>query len=164
VRELALLELAGQDLQLRVVCSKGTYVRVLAEDIGRSLGCGACLSALRRTGVGDFAVGRPAHSLGELQDMTPEQRDAILLPADALLASLPRLDLDAEQARRVMQGQAVGRPATGFAGLVRLYGPARDFLGLGEVLLPERVVPRRLISKSSPAGAGGELLLEKTRS
>ena len=75
-------------------CGKGTYVRALAEDIGAALGCGAHLAALRRTASGGFDIG-DAVSLEALEAMDDAARDARLLPVDALLASLPRLDLDA---------------------------------------------------------------------
>jgi tRNA pseudouridine55 synthase len=149
IREISLLGMSGHELYLAVTCSKGTYIRVLAEDIGRELGCGACLSALRRTGVGAFALDRGALTLSELEAMAPAERDAALLPPDALLASLPQFDLDAEQARRLLQGQAVERAGVPGAGLARVYGPGRRFLGLAEVTGQGRVVPRRLLSQAA---------------
>ena len=146
IREISLLGMSGQELDLAVTCSKGTYIRVLAEDIGHELGCGACLSALRRTGVGGFALDRGALTLSELEAMAPAERDAALLPPDALLASLPQFDLDAEQARRLLHGQTVEPTGAPGAGLARVYGPGRRFLGLAEVTGQGRVVPRRLLS------------------
>jgi tRNA pseudouridine55 synthase len=154
IRELTLLDMTGDELDLAVTCSKGTYIRVLAEDIGRELGCGACLSALRRTAVGGFTLEGGASTLAALEAMTPVERDALLVPPDALLASLPQFDLDAEQTRRLLQGQAVERAGMAGAGLARAYGPGRRFLGLAEVTGRGRVVPRRLLSR----------LLEKTGS
>ena len=144
VRELALLEVAEPEFELKVVCSKGTYIRVLAEEIGRELGCGACLSALRRTAVGGHALAGGAVTIQQLQTMTPQQRDAILLPPDALVAALPRFDLDAEQTRRIIRGQAVEQVTAPAVGLARIYGPDRQFLGLAEVTSVGRMVPRRL--------------------
>ncbi len=97
VKSLSLLHTAGEEIELTVTCSKGTYIRVLAEDIGRELGCGACLSALRRTAVGSFALNGGAVTLPQLEALTPQQRDPLLLPSDTLVASLPRFDLDADQ-------------------------------------------------------------------
>ncbi|MCC7487919.1 MAG: tRNA pseudouridine(55) synthase TruB [Burkholderiales bacterium] len=150
VSTLSLAAMSGDEVELEVTCSKGTYVRVLAEDIGRELGCGACLAALRRTAVGAFELSA-AVTLPELEAMSAVERAARLLPPDALLAALPRCDLDAEQARRVARGQAVGHGAAASAGLARLYGPDRRFLGLGEVLEAGRIVPRRLVPQAGGA-------------
>src|SRR5258705_91341 len=95
ISAISLLAMAGDELDLAVTCSKGTYIRVLAEDIGRALGCGACLSALRRTAAGGFSLESGTYTLARLEAMSAEQRDAALLPPDALLASLPPFDLDA---------------------------------------------------------------------
>ena len=107
-----MLDMAGDELELAVTCSKGTYIRVLAEDIGRALGCGACLAALRRTAVGGFALDAARSRSPRLAAMTPAERDAALLPPDALVAALPRFDLDAEQAHG---GSPRGRPSSGRA-------------------------------------------------
>ena len=148
VRELALIRFAPPDLHVTVTCSKGTYVRVLAQDIGRKLGCGGCLAALRRTAVGEFSDAANLVSLERLETMSEEERSAQLLPEDALLASLPRLDLGAEEALRVGRGQGIERDETRAPGLVRIYGPGREFLGMAEVLEAGRIIPRRL--RSSP--------------
>jgi tRNA pseudouridine55 synthase len=144
IRRLALVALDGEELTVSVTCSKGTYVRVLAEDIGRELGCGGCLSALRREAVGGFSLDHGALALGQLEMLKQGDRDAVLLPADALVASLPSLDLDAGEAQRLMQGRPVERPGAGPAGLARVYGPGREFLGVVEVQSPGVMVPRRL--------------------
>ena len=144
IRRLALVALAGEELTVSVTCSKGTYVRVLAEDIGHELGCGGCLSALRREAVGGFSLGQGAPTLEQLEMLKPAERYALLLPADALVASLPSLDLDAGETQRLMQGRPVERSGAGPAGLARAYGPGREFLGVVEVQLPGVMVPRRL--------------------
>lgn len=148
VRDLGLSMFAGTELEVRVTCSKGTYVRVLAEDIGRELGCGACLSGLRRTAVGGFSLASGAVTLEQLEASTPETRDALLRPVDALAASLPRFDLDAGEAERLQRGQPVELAEAQAAGLARIYGPDREFLGLAEVTAPGCIVPRRLKSQS----------------
>lgn len=147
VKELALLEIAGGDLELMVTCSKGTYIRVLAEDIGRELGCGACVSALRRTAVGRFTLKDGAVTLAQLETLTPQQLDESLLPPDALVAALPRFDLDADQAHRITRGQTLEHMRALPPGLTRIYGPDRRFLGVVEVTGMGRVVPRRLRSQ-----------------
>jgi tRNA pseudouridine55 synthase len=148
ISRLEILGSGGDELTVFVSCSKGTYVRVLAEDIGRELGCGACLSALRREAVGGLSLSSGAVTLGRLEALSPPERDALLLPADTLVASLPRLDLDAGEARRVNRGQTVERPEAGTEGLARIYGPDREFLGLVEVTRPGRIVPKRLTARA----------------
>jgi tRNA pseudouridine55 synthase len=149
VRELTLIRFAPPDLDVSVTCSKGTYVRVLAQDIGHYLGCGGCLAALRRTAVGEFSDAANLVSFEGLEAMSRDERIGQLLSEDALLSSLPRLDLGAEEALRVGQGQGIERNETGTPGLVRIYGPGREFLGMAEVLEAGRIVPRRL--RRSPA-------------
>lgn len=144
IRSLALVELAGNELTIRVRCGKGTYVRVLAEDIGRKLACGGALSSLRRESVGDFELSCSSVTLEQLEQMTLPERDARLLPADALVATLPRYDLDVIEARRMSQGRPVERTGVENEGLARIYGPDREFLGVAEVTVPGRIVPKRL--------------------
>jgi len=115
--------------ELRVRCSKGTYIRSLAQDIGEALGCGAHLAALRRTASGRFRLEQAA-SLDVLAGLTPAQREERLLPLSDLLADLPRADLDAPSAARLRNGQAL--PIAGLAeGLCGVYGPGGVVLGLG---------------------------------
>jgi tRNA pseudouridine55 synthase len=143
---LDLVDFSGVELTVRVSCSKGTYVRVLAEDLGRVLGCGGCLAALRREAVGAFKLAS-AVTLEHLEGLSRDERDAVLLPADALVASLPRLDLDATGTRRLSQGQPVEHEHAPAAGLARIYGPDREFLGVAEVASPGRIVPKRLTAR-----------------
>jgi len=106
VHELKLHRWTRPDVELGVRCGKGTYVRVLAEDLGTALGCGAHLAALRRLASGGFDVGE-AMSLEALDALDDDARDARLLPVDTLLASLPRLDLEAGDAWCLERGQAI---------------------------------------------------------
>jgi tRNA pseudouridine55 synthase len=144
---LTLVAFAGEELTVSVTCSKGTYVRVLAEDIGRELGCGGCLSALRREAVGGFDLSQGAVTLGQLETMNEAERKSVLLSVDVLVASLPSLDLDAGEAQRLMQGRPVERPETGPAGQARAYGPGREFLGVVEIESSGVMVARRLKSQ-----------------
>ncbi|MCS0608295.1 tRNA pseudouridine(55) synthase TruB [Massilia solisilvae] len=134
-------------LKIRVTCSKGTYVRVLGEDIGAALGCGAHLTALRRIGVGALKAEHMI-TLDHLQSH-PDPR-SLLAPVDALLSSFPRVDLTDELARRFLHGQrlALGKePAVvvpAELGRVRIYHQGR-LLGTGllaeyAILAPERLV------------------------
>jgi tRNA pseudouridine55 synthase len=147
IRRLELIGLDGDELRVLVICSKGTYVRVLAEDIGRALGCGACLSGLRRDAVGDFRLSGSTVTLERLEQAAPDERDALLLPEDALVASLPRVDLDPRTAWRLSQGQTVAHSAVHPVGLARVFGPGGAFMGVGEITAKGEIVPRRLVSK-----------------
>ncbi|MBC7414848.1 MAG: tRNA pseudouridine(55) synthase TruB [Herminiimonas sp.] len=147
---LELIDYAAPLLRLRVTCSKGTYIRVLGEDIGAALGCGAHLQALRRTGVGSLVLG-DAVTLEQLAGMAEAERAASLAPVDALLVSFPLLSLEDELARRFLQGQrlSLGKEAVTLPadeGRVRVYRASdRCLLGTGRmqafgVLAPERLV------------------------
>ena len=115
--------------ELRVRCSKGTYIRSLAQDIGEALGCGAHLAALRRIASGRFRLEQAA-SLDALAALTAAERGARLLPLAELLADLPRAQLDAVAAGRLRNGQAL--PVSGLAeGLCGIYGPDGAVIGLG---------------------------------
>jgi len=135
----------GQDDEwtLDVHCSKGTYVRTLAEDIGEALGCGAHLIGLRRTGCGPLTL-EAAHTLDALAEMTEEQRDAALLDADALVADWPAVRLDTEDAGRFLSGVRRRLPLAD-APRVRVYGPqAKAFLGSGHIAGGELISTRLL--------------------
>jgi tRNA pseudouridine55 synthase len=106
IHRLALLAWDTPDAVLELACSKGTYVRVLAEDLGRKLGCGAHLAALRRTATGGFRLA-DAVTLEALEAIDARQRDALLLPPAVLVRDLPRLQLAGESACRFRQGGSV---------------------------------------------------------
>ena len=130
-------------LVLDVHCSKGTYVRTLAEDIGEALGCGAHLAALRRTASGPLRV-EDAHTLDALAAMGEAERDALLLPADALLAEWPVLQLDDDEAGRFLSGLRRRIDARD-AERVRVYAAQRGaFLGSAHVKGGELIADRLL--------------------
>ncbi len=131
IHSMQLVDFSGELLKIRVACSKGTYIRVLAEDIGAALGCGAHLAALTREMAGDFELGS-ALSIDELDAMDMPRRMAQLLLPDAFAAGLPRLSLNDTVQRRILVGQAVVLPEAK-PGLYRLYGAAESFIGVGEV-------------------------------
>ena len=143
----------GDELIVTLTCSKGTYVRVLAEDIGRALGCGGCLSGLQRTTMGVFNLDA-AVRLDALQEMPLCEREARLLPVDSLVSVLPRVDLDAAQARKITSGLALHDVTTSSPGLVRIYGPARDYLGIAMAENPGTIIPRRLMATGPSMAAG----------
>lgn len=147
IHALRLLAWASPELDLDVHCSKGTYVRTLAEDIGVALGCGAHVSALRRTGVGPYG---DASAIG-LADLEARAQtglpalDALLLPMDSALAAWPAVRLSSDTAFYLGMGQPVLVPKAPTRGRVRLYGADGGFLGVGEILDDGRVAPRRLL-------------------
>ena len=150
IRAIELAGVTSDELRIHVTCSKGTYIRVLAEDIGRALGYGACLAALRRTAVGDFEISA-AVKLDALCDMAPDERDTHLLPVDSLVAALPRVDLDEGQAQKIATGRTVQSPCTVHPGLVRIYGPRQEYLGIATMEMPGSIVPRRLMATATDA-------------
>jgi len=115
-------------LELAVRCSKGTYIRTLAEDIGAALGCGAHLAALRRTATGGLELAN-AFTLETLEAASEARRDALLQPVDILVAALPRLDLRGVEAMRFGQGQTLDRAELGDT-IVRVYADG-TFAGVG---------------------------------
>lgn len=148
---LDLLGLDGADLDLDVHCSKGTYVRTLAEDIGRELGCGGHVIALRRTGVGPYSETlEPFITLDRIQEIAEQDGaapllDALLLPLESALGHWPAVRLSADAGFYLQQGQAVMVPRAPTEGLVRLYDPSDRFLGVGEILDDGKVQPKRLV-------------------
>ena len=142
IHAIECLGFAGDVLRLRVKCSKGTYIRVLAADIGAALGCGAHLTALRRTEVGDLSLAG-AVTLVELEAMDEAVRPVRLQPVDALLQSLPRIDVAGDAAQRFRHGNPVDLPA-GLAGKIRVYENDR-LIGVGEPGREGRLWPKRLV-------------------
>ena len=131
-------------LKISVRCSKGTYIRVLAEDVGKALGCGGYLLALRRTGIRDLILG-DAIGLDELGEMDETCREGHLLPVDRLVDVLPAVYLGQEASQRVVTGLAVSDTGTA-AGLVRLYDSTGAFMGVGERRSDGSLISKRLVS------------------
>jgi tRNA pseudouridine55 synthase len=146
IRSLELVEHRGERLVLRIRCSKGTYVRVLAEDIGRALGCGAHLAALRRTASGSFRI-EDAVSLERLAAAPENERKALLIPLARLLEPLPRAELDERQAARFRKGQALDSfPGEG---LRAVYGADGSVIGLGQAGPGGLLRPLRLVAQGA---------------
>jgi tRNA pseudouridine55 synthase len=155
IHGITLLDFAGDRFTMNVSCTKGTYIRVLAEDIGAALSCGATLAGLRRTQVGNFGLA-DAVSLAELEQLPEAQRTDSLLPVDSLADGLPALELDTGAVTRILQGQGAQIDIRDdISGLVRLYGPERRFLGLGELDINGRLLPKRLVATSQSASSAG---------
>ncbi len=129
VRRLALTGRDGEDWLLDIGCSKGTYVRTLCHDIGESLGCGGCMSALRRVRAGAFSV-QEAHTLSSVIAAAAEGRaEELLLPLDGLFAAYPALTVGAEAERRIRCGNEAALPDVP-DGVWRVYGEDASFLAL----------------------------------
>jgi tRNA pseudouridine55 synthase len=151
--EIYELNLAGQGedwIDISVHCSKGTYVRTLAEDIGEKLGCGAHVSALRRTAVGPYDDRNlvSIETLKELKETDMAAMDKLLLPIESALTQWPDVNLSSDAAFYLQQGQPVLVPHAPTSGWVRLYEGERSFLGMGEILDDGRVAPRRLMKSA----------------
>jgi tRNA pseudouridine55 synthase len=153
IHAMELLDLAPSELEMDVHCSKGTYVRTLAEDIGAALGCGGHVIGLRRTGVGPYLEPDSRFvTLDEIEDIVMADRegsfpalDALLLPLESALEHWPAVRLSADAAFYLRQGQAVLVPQAPTEGLVRIYDPSLHFLGVGCILDDGKVQPKRLL-------------------
>ncbi len=149
IHELCLDELQDDRLALFIRCSKGTYIRSLVRDIGQALGCGAHLTALRRTASAPYRLA-DAITLDDLEGLNVDEARARLLPIDSALMQLPAVRLDAIESRRIGHGQEItvdGNAVTG-SGLVRLYDNDR-FIGIGEISPAGRLRPRRLLAQGA---------------
>lgn len=151
IHELTLLDYQAPFLRLRVTCSKGTYIRVLGEDIGAALGCGAHLQALRRTHVGILSL-EQAVTLDALAGTPEDERTALLAPVDALLSSFPSVRLPEPLAKRFLHGQrlALGKEDVtlpGGEGRVRIYRREDGrLLGTAQLTAYGVLAPERLIA------------------
>lgn len=148
IAALELLSLEGDLLRLRVSCSKGTYIRTLAEDIGRELGCGAHVAGLRRIAAGPFDLSRSVtlDALIALHDeQGSEALDRYLLPCDAGLLDWPQVTLTEHTTYYWQNGQPVRAPGAPVSGMVRVYSHQQEFIGVAEIDEDGLVAPRRLI-------------------
>ena len=141
-------ESGAPEVDVYLECSKGTYVRSIAEDLGQALGCGAHVSALRRTKAGPFTI-EDSVSLNTLEALKGNdelrQMDDLLLPADAALEGMPLVQLSESSGFYMRQGQPVMVPNAPCDGMVRVALETGEFLGVGEILDDGRVAPRRLV-------------------
>ncbi|WP_176503560.1 tRNA pseudouridine(55) synthase TruB [Cobetia sp. 5-11-6-3] len=155
IYNMALLARHSDGIEIEVAVSKGTYIRSLAEDIGEALGCGAHLTALRRLKTGPF-TGDAMLVFERLEALADQQaREGVLLPVDILLDHLPRLDITAEMARKILRGQQA-ETTTGSLevdSLARVYQD-QQLLGLVRIAAEGIIAPRRLLSSAVEAAAG----------
>ena len=155
IHALELLDWTPPDATVDVACSKGTYVRTLAADLGDALGCGAHLAALRRTASGGFDIA-DAVTLEALEAMAEPLRDAALLPARVLVDHLPRLSVSGEAARRFVQGQPVATGARD--GPIAVF-EAEMLLGVADVE-DGLAHPRRVVAGAESNSIGSLPLIE----
>lgn len=154
IDEFELEALAGDVVDLRVRCSKGTYVRTLAEDVAERLGTCGHVAALRRLALGPFGA-QGMHTMEDLEARAAEGRDALdaldalLLPIDRALMERPAVVLDADSAFYLGRGQPVQVPNAPTSGWVRVYDEREVLLGVGEVLDDGRIAPKRLLNSPS---------------
>ncbi|WP_288372343.1 tRNA pseudouridine(55) synthase TruB [uncultured Marinobacter sp.] len=151
IYELKLLAVREQELDLAVTCTKGTYIRSLVEDIGEALGCGAHVSALRRTLASGYTLAN-ARDVKDLEAMRErgDSLDGLLLPPESALTMFPEHRLAGPALVSILNGQPVRIPGQSLEGFVRIYGD-RSFVGLAESM-PEgddtNLVPRRLVKNN----------------
>lgn len=121
---------SGNDFVLDISCSKGTYIRTLCNDIGDALGCGGCMSSLRRTAAGDFSVSQ-AYTIDEVVAAAAAgEAGKLLLPTDSMFAALPRCTAGAQDERRIKNGNEIKTPDLA-DGDYRVYSDSGEFLMLG---------------------------------
>ena len=157
IYKLSLTPLSAQQLQLTVTCSKGTYVRVLAEDIAKALGTVGHLTALRRTQTGDFEIA-DAITLADFAALDIAARLDKLLAVDACVHSLPSLVLDDSQSKRIRQGQRLNVKTTMLTQQLiltanqtfRLFEDHQQFLGTGILEPNGRLQPLKLVNLNQP--------------
>jgi tRNA pseudouridine55 synthase len=150
IHRFDVVDFADDRVTIEVDCSKGTYIRVLADELGELLGCGGHICELRRTGVGAFDASRMI-TLDELQALATEggeeALDARLVSMESALSQWPDVRLSKDVAYFLVQGQPVFVPHAPSRGLVRIYTREDRFLGVGHILDDGRVAPKRLVGQ-----------------
>jgi len=149
IYSIELLNFTHDEFEIAIRCSKGTYIRTLAEDIGRELGCGAHVKTLRRTGAGPFEHEKmiTVDALENIAETGLVNLDSELLCIDSVLQDLPAINLVASMSYSLCQGQAIMAPHTPAGGMLRIYTENHRFLGVGEVLDDGRIAPKRLLAR-----------------
>ncbi len=149
IHRFDVLAFENDTVTVEVDCSKGTYIRVLADELGEALGCGAHVSRLRRTGVGAFDAGR-MYTLDALEEIAAAgdegQLDDCLVSMEDALSQWPDVRLSQDVAYFLIRGQAVFVPHAPSQGLVRIYTREDRFLGVGRILDDGRIAPKRLVN------------------
>jgi tRNA pseudouridine55 synthase len=138
----------GEEAKITVSCSKGTYIRTLAEDIGKLLGCGAHLIGLRRIETAGYQI-EQALTIEQLEAMSVEERDAVLLPVDSAINDFPKVILNDEAAYFLLRGQSVWQAGKIPHTDLRIYDEDNQFLGIGFLQDDGKIAPKRLIVKTA---------------
>ena len=145
IQDITVVSLHGSDAVVNVRCSKGTYIRTLAEDIGSTLGCDAHLTGLRRTETAGYNI-QDALRIDQLETLSIEQRDQLLLPVDSAIDMLPKVDISADAAYYFRKGQAIWEPGQIPDGSLRIYEDGGAFIGLGMRMQDGKIGPKRLVN------------------
>ena len=148
VRKIVLLNFEDNIVDIDVTCSKGTYIRTLADDLGEELGCGAHVSQLRRIQAGRFTIDG-CRKLDDLEAIKESgglgALDELLIPMDQAITEMPQVLLERKTAKQIKSGQAVFLDEVPENGLVRLY-EGKSFIGIGVINIEGKVAPRRLVA------------------
>jgi len=146
IHEINFLDFEDAVVSLKVSCSKGTYIRTLVEDIGKSLGCGGHVVELRRTGFAHLGLSgsKTYEQLSKLKEQNLESLDAVVLSADEILPNLKSVYLDSEQTRDIRLGKKIKYLGFSTSHKLKLYDHNKQFLGIGESNLMSEILPKRL--------------------
>ena len=149
VHEINFLDLENSVLNLEVFCSKGTYIRTLVEDIGKSLGCGGHVVELRRIGFAhlELSGSKTYEQLSKLKEQSLESLDSVLIGADKMLPNLKSVYLDSEQTRDIRLGKKIEYSGFSTSHKLKLYDNNKQFLGIGESNTISEILPKRLFVK-----------------
>ena len=146
IHEINFLDLEDAVVSLEVFCSKGTYIRTLVEDIGKSLGCGGHVIELRRTGFAHLGLSesKTYEQLSKLKEQNLESLDSVILSADEMLPNLKSVYLDSEQTRDIRLGKKIEYLGFSNPQKLKLYDHNEQFIGIGESNLMSEILPKRL--------------------
>ena len=144
IHEIELLDYQGDELRLKIKCSKGTYIRTLAEDIGDKLNVGAYLLELNRSGIGSLSIDS-AVKIEQIEEIKEQERVKLLLPVDELLSSFQKLILNCNDTTAIKDGKIIDQSGK-TPGFYRLYEVKDEFIGLGEIDKIGKLKAKRLIS------------------
>lgn len=146
VHEINFLDFDDAVVSLEVFCSKGTYIRTLVEDIGKSLGCGGHVVELRRTGFAhlDLSGSKTYEQLSKLKEQNLESLDSVIISADEMLPNLKSVYLDSEQTRDIRLGKKIEYLGFSTSQKLKLYDHNKQFIGIGESNLMSEILPKRL--------------------
>ena len=146
IHEINFLGLEDAVVSLEVSCSKGTYIRTLVEDIGKSLGCGGHVIELRRTGFAHLGLSesKTYEQLSKLKEQNLESLDSVILDADEMIPNLESVYLDSEQTSDIRLGKKIEYLGFSSSQKLKLYDHNEQFLGIGESNLMSEILPKRL--------------------